>query len=211
MTRARFAPARPEPRGRERARRPPSARRPAARALLLAALAGCSRPGGEPTAARDHSAAPSSPLAPATDAPAANAPAANAPAADAPAADAPALAAPALAAPAAGPPRPGCEGLFDPPEGAAKLCDEHVLAGRGEIHWTSWAVTTSRADTFRPYHARASACGAGATFKPPILSVSKGDARLSIHDKGESSYPSCATKPGPAHASVVIISIKHDR
>jgi hypothetical protein len=111
----------------------------------------------------------------------------------------------------AGPARPGCEGLFDPPEGGLKLCDEHVMAMNAEIHWTSWAVTTSRLETFRPYRERAGKCGASVTFKPPLLSVGKENLRLSVHDANEAGAPSCATKPGAAHASVVVISTKYER
>lgn len=156
--------------------------------LPLLATVGCSRPQGEPSANEGPRA--SSTL---TTSPPRNAP--NAPAADR----------------KAGPPRAGCEGLFDPPEGAIKLCDEHVLGGGAEIHWTSWAVTSSRMDTFRPYQARATGCGAGLTFKPPLLDVTKGNESLSIHEASEAGYPSCAAKPDAAHPTVIVISTKHDR
>lgn len=156
--------------------------------LPPSATAGCSRPQGEPSASEGPRA--SSTLAASPPGAPPNAPA---------------------AARKAGPPRAGCEGLFDPPEGASKLCDEHVLGGGAEIHWTSWAVTSSRMDTFRPYQARATGCGAGFTLKPPLLDVAKGDERLSIHDAGEAGYPSCAAKPDAAHPTVIVISTKHDR
>jgi hypothetical protein len=113
---------------------------------------------------------------------------------------------------AAGPPREGCDGVFDPPQGAIKLCDEHVLADKSEIHWTSWSVTTSRMDTFDPYRKRAGECKMGATWKPPILSISNNaDMRLSIHDVTETGFPSCSVKPGAEAKSVIVISQKHDK
>jgi hypothetical protein len=112
---------------------------------------------------------------------------------------------------AAGRPRAGCDGLFDPPEGAIPLCNEHVLGDKAEIAWTSWAVTSSRWDAFTPYQKQARGCDAGFVTKPPILSVSKGDQRLSFHESKETGYPSCETKPDDAHPTVIIISTKHDR
>ncbi|MDF2696499.1 MAG: hypothetical protein K0S65_4882 [Labilithrix sp.] len=117
----------------------------------------------------------------------------------------------AVAEKAAGPPRDGCAGLFDPPEGAVKLCNEHTMGGDAEIHWTSWAVTTSRMDAFERYRTRATACSASVTTKPPILSVTKDETRLSVHDATETGYPSCANRPPPSHASVIIISTRHVR
>ena len=35
--------------------------------------------------------------------------------------------------------------------------------------------------------------------------------RERAHDANESGYPSCATKPGADHPTVVVISEKHDR
>src|SRR5690349_15770315 len=122
---------------------------------------------------------------------------------------APAAAAPA-AAPAATPEGPQgrdkdpCSGLFDPPPGASKLCEENVLGKDAEIHWSSWAVTTTRMDTFKLYQERAQGCPDISTVsKPPLLAVSQGDTRASIHDVSETGYPSCATKPGPEAKSVV--------
>jgi hypothetical protein len=166
-------------------------------ALFFTALVACSRPQGEPTAREAPLASPPAAARPPDATLRPNA--------------APNAAPNAPAAGRAGPPRAGCEGLFDPPEGAVKLCDEHVMADRAEIHWTSWAVTTSRLDTFQTYRARTTECGASATFKPPLLNVSKGDQRLSIHEAGETGYPACAVKPDAARPTVVVISTKHDR
>ena len=81
-----------------------------------------------------------------------------------------------------------------------------------EIHWTSWAVTTPRWDTFTLYQQRAKACdGVSSVSKPPLLAVSKGDTRVDIHDVSETGFPTCATKPGPDARTVVIISTKLDR
>ena len=113
-------------------------------------------------------------------------------------------------APAAGATAPAesCAGLFEPPAGGTKLCDEHVAAEGEEIHWTSWAVTASRMDAFKPYGDRGAACGASVVTKPPILAVSKGEMRVSVHDKGETGYPTCASTPGPGDQSVVLISTR---
>lgn len=119
--------------------------------------------------------------------------------------------APSTSAPAPTP-RAACDGVFDAPPGAVKLCDEHVLADKSEIHWTSWSVTTSRMETFEPYRKRAGECKMGFTFKPPILSVSNNaDMRLSIHDVTETGFPSCSTKPGAEARSVIVISQKRDK
>ena len=105
-----------------------------------------------------------------------------------------------------------CSGLFDPPPGATRLCEENVLGQGAEIHWSSWAVTTSRWDTFTLYQERAKGCpDVSSVSKPPLLAVSQNDTRVSIHDVTETGYPSCATKPGPDAKSVVVISAKLDR
>ena len=116
-----------------------------------------------------------------------------------------------VAAKFAGPPREGCDALFEPPAGADKLCDEHTRGEGATVHWTSWAVKASPEDTFEHYRERAAACGATSSSEPPMPSVRKGDARLSVHDAKETGYPSCATKPGADRPSVVVISTKGDR
>lgn len=123
---------------------------------------------------------------------------------------APAPAPPAPVA-AAEPPADRCADFFDPPAGATKLCDEHVMGEGAEINWTSWAVATSRWDTFTVYQTRARECGASTVSKPPILSISKDETRLSVHDKDEPGYPSCASKPGAGDRSVVVISTRRIR
>jgi hypothetical protein len=129
-----------------------------------------------------------------------------------PAAEEP-VATPAAAAPNAPPDRDEdpCSGLFDPPAGATKLCDEHVMGQGAEIHWSSWAVTTTRWDTFMAYQRPASGCGASTVSKPPLLAVSKDDIRLSIHDVSETSYPTCTTRPGPEANTVIVISAQQKR
>ena len=171
--------------------------------VLLAAVA-CSRPQSEPAPAREPP-APSAQTSPSATSTTSGSPGAPPPAA-------PNLAPPsAVAAKSAGPPREGCDGLFDPPAGAVKLCDEHVLGDGAEIHWTSWAVKASRMDAFRRYEKHAGECNASSTSKPPLLTVSKSGARLSIHDANESGYPSCGMKPDADHPTVIVISEKHDR
>ena len=101
-----------------------------------------------------------------------------------------------------------CEGLFEPPAGGTKLCDEHVMAENEEIEWTSWAVKASRMDVFRPYQERAGACGAGVVTKPPILAITLGDQRVSVHETDDTTFPSCANKPGPDDQAVVLISTR---
>lgn len=164
----------------------------------------CSRPQSEPAPAREPP-TPSAQVVPSSTSTTSGSPGPAPPAA--PNGGPPS----AVAAKSAGPPRAGCDGLFDPPAGAVKLCDEHVLGGGAEIHWTSWAVKTSRMDTFRRYQEHADGCSASATSKPPAPSVTKGDARLTIHDASESGYPSCATRPDADHPTVVVISTKHVR
>lgn len=131
---------------------------------------------------------------------------------------APALAAAPAPAPAATPDAPSgrdkdpCSGLFDPPPGATRLCQQTVLGTGAEIHWSSWAVTTSRWDTFTLYQERAKGCpDVSSVSKPPLLAVSQGDTRASIHDVTESGYPTCETRPGPDAKTVIVISGKLDR
>lgn len=173
--------------------------------FVLLVVVGCSRPQTEPAPARDRP-APSAQTAPSSTSTTSGSPG-PAPLPAAPNATPPS----AVAEKSAGPPREGCDGLFDPPAGAVKLCDEHTLGSGAEIHWTSWAVRTSRVETVRLYEQRAAGCGATATSNPTSLSLGKGDARLSVHDASESGYPSCTTKPPADHPTVLVISTKHDR
>jgi len=174
-------------------------------AVFVLLAPGCSRPRREPAPAREPP-APSAHVAPSSTPTTSGSPGPGTPPAD------PDVAPPStVAAKSAGPPREGCDGLFDPPAGAVKLCDEHVLASQGDVHWTSWAVTSSPAETFRPYEQRARGCGASTISKPPTSSVENGETRLSVHDANESGLPSCAAKAGTSHPTVVVISTKHGR
>jgi len=173
--------------------------------FLLALIAcACSRPQSEPAPAREP-AAPSAQVVPSSTSTTSGSPGPAPPPAT------PNVAPPsAVAAKSAGPPREGCDGLFDPPAGAVQLCDEHVLGDGAEIHWTSWAVNASRTETFHVYQQRAGECSGSSTSSPPLLSVSRGDARLSVHDANERGYPSCAARPGPDRPTVVVISTKRE-
>jgi hypothetical protein len=170
----------------------------------LVALLACSRPQSESTPAQKP------PASSAQTTPSSAAPTTESPSPAAPPTAAGTAPSGAVATKAAGPRRDGCDGLFDPPEGAVKLCNEHMVGSGAEIHWTSWAVTSARADTFRPYERSAAACGASTT-SAPLPSLSKADSRLTVHDAQETGYPSCATKPGSTHASVVVISVQQRR
>jgi hypothetical protein len=173
--------------------------------VALVALAACSRqqgdaaPNREPHAPSAWTVPSAPPVVP------------SGPARPIPNAPGPTLPPNAVAEKAAGPPRDGCAGLFDPPEGAVKLCDEHVVANGSDIHWTSWAVTSSRTDAFRPYEQRAATCSASVTTTPPLLTVSKEAKRLSIHEATETGYPTCANRAPATHPTVVIVSVKVDR
>lgn len=105
-----------------------------------------------------------------------------------------------------------CSGLFDPPPGATKLCQQSVTGTGAEIHWSSWAVTSSRMEVFQLYQERAKGCpDVSSVSKPPLLAVSQGDTRASIHDVTESGYPTCDTRPPPDAKTVLVISGKLDR
>jgi len=158
--------------------------------FVLALVAGCSRQNESKETTPTASVTPVTPAVPASSPPTSES---------------------AVAA-AAPPARAGCDGVFDPPAGATKLCDQHTLGNNMEIHWTSWTVKTSPWETFEPYRKRAGECKMGFTFKPPILSVSdNADMRLSIHDVKETGIPSCEKKPDGEAKAIIVISRKHDR
>jgi hypothetical protein len=104
---------------------------------------------------------------------------------------------------------PACDALFEPPEGAELLCDEHVLARDVEIHWQSYGLREGRAAINQRYRERAAKCDVGIVTKTPLFTLSQGDRRLETFDAGASGFPTCAHAPGPGARTVVIISEKH--
>jgi hypothetical protein len=114
--------------------------------------------------------------------------------------------------PATQPPAESCASLFAPPPSSKKLCDEHVMSTDGtEIHWQSYGHADDRYALWKPYHRLATKCGAGMTFKPPLLDVSMKDKRLELFDTNGGGYPTCSVQPGSEHKSVIIVSQKHSR
>jgi len=104
-----------------------------------------------------------------------------------------------------------CQHLFEAPEGAELLCEEHVVANVAEIHWRSYGLTEARALVNQRYHAAAGGCRASLVFKPPLFSVAVGDQRLETYESSDTSFPRCSRAPRDSHRTVVIISLKHDR
>jgi hypothetical protein len=110
-------------------------------------------------------------------------------------------------APSATAMKASCETLFAPPPNADPLCDEHVIATVGEIHWRSYGVTDARANVNRQYQAMISSCtGASLTSKPPAFEIEQGEKRLETFESTNTTFPACSQHPRPAHQTVVIIS-----
>jgi hypothetical protein len=101
-----------------------------------------------------------------------------------------------------------CQALFEPPKGAVKLCDQHVLAVGAEIEWTSWVVATDRQATFESYRRRATECKV-ALGEP--FTLEDGPQRLAVHAVSDADFPTCSKAPRSGDRSVVVISVKHER
>lgn len=110
------------------------------------------------------------------------------------------------AAASAKPEKTDCETLFEPPEGADLLCDQHDLATDAEVHWRSFGSRDERSALEARYRGRAERCGAEVRTEPSGLTLGKGPFRLSLHDASPKSYPGCEKSPSGEHRTVVLIS-----
>jgi hypothetical protein len=99
-----------------------------------------------------------------------------------------------------------CQTLFESPAGADHLCDEHVLANTGELHWSSYGAREPRGLVDARYREWATRCGAEIEVGAQTLLVSRGPWRVSTHDAAAHDYPTCGTAPSPRHTTVIVVS-----
>ena len=101
-------------------------------------------------------------------------------------------------------------GGFDALPDARPLCDEHVMAAPGappsgdtepirEIHWLSFATTSSPRDVASFYASKGTPLDADQTHH-------LGRFVLSVHSVTDTTHPSCAEKPKPGEQSVIVVS-----
>ncbi|MDB4933252.1 MAG: hypothetical protein JWP87_224 [Labilithrix sp.] len=104
-----------------------------------------------------------------------------------------------------------CAGIFEAPAGAIPLCDEHVVANTGEIHWRSYATAEARSAVNARYRVASANCPYELTFKPPAFGIASGGRRLATYEASEPEYPKCAKTPGVSHKTVIVVSDLHER
>ncbi|MGV3625678.1 MAG: hypothetical protein ACO1OB_33010 [Archangium sp.] len=105
-----------------------------------------------------------------------------------------------LSAPDAGIPRE-CSNVEPASE---PLCNQHVLAQRGEVHWKSWAFADSPDSVFAKYRKLAERCGGQIDVKKKRVTIAGLD--IAVHAAGTAGIPSCENQPEKGSQTLLLIS-----
>ncbi|MBI5512897.1 MAG: hypothetical protein HY909_03970 [Deltaproteobacteria bacterium] len=102
-------------------------------------------------------------------------------------------------------------GVFSPPEGARRLCDQHVNAPPLHVAWSSYALAEAPREVVARYRARRFRTDTpepDVNPDPEHLTLrGPGDVVVTIYPSGENnSHPHCATEPTDQERTVLLLS-----
>jgi hypothetical protein len=118
---------------------------------------------------------------------------------------------PTPSAPQVPPPPEADSGVFSPPEGARRLCDQHITGATMHVQWTTYALAEAPAAVVARYRARRYHPDAPEPDTNPdaehLMLRGPGDVVVTIYPAGENnSHPHCAVEPTATERTVLLLS-----